>query len=306
MSEDALARIEARLDRVEQTLERLAGVLDRVEPALTTATSMTSQFDDTLAMAADMADDWAKERLGGDGLEARLQASTDALVELTRPEGLDALVRIARQAPKLERAADLAASLDDTLAMGADVADEWIEENIGGDSLDARLQAGTTALLALSEPRILNALTRMAKQMPEFERLADLAASFDDTVAMFGDIADEWVQENIGGDGLDERLTIGLEALVQLTSTETLKSIVKLAELAPRLQRSAAVAARLDGFVDGMAKALEEPAPAVGIFGLIGALRDPEIQQGIGRALHMTKHLGRNEALLPLPTLEMK
>lgn len=286
MESEALQRIEARLERVEASLERLTRVLDQVQP--------------TVAMAADIADEWAQERVGGDALEQRVAVVEDALLRLTEPDTLTALVRIAEQASKLERLTGLAAGFDDHVAMFGDIADEWVAENIGGDAVEERAKHGLATLVRLSDPRILQALGRLAEQAPKLERVVDLAAGFDDHVAMFADIFDEFVRDSVGGDGLETRVEALRGTAVQLSRPEVLDALTSLASLAPRLQRSAQVAAELDGFVDASVKALEQDPKPVGAFGLLGALSDPEIQRALGRILNVTRELGKQDALLPV------
>lgn len=286
MESEALQRIEARLERVEASLERLTMVLDQVQP--------------TVAMAADIADEWAQERVGGDALEQRVAVVEDALLRLTEPDTLSALVRIAEQASKLERLTGLAAGFDDHVAMFGDIADEWVAENIGGDAVEERAKHGLATLVRLSDPRILQALGRLAEQAPKLERVVDLAAGFDDHVAMFADILDEFVRDSVGGDGLETRVEALRGTAVQLSRPEVLDALTSLAALAPRLQRSAQVAAELDGFVDASVKALEQDPKPVGAFGLLGALSDPEIQRALGRILNVTRELGKQDALLPV------
>jgi hypothetical protein len=286
MDSEAMARIEARLERVEASLERMSNVLDQIEP--------------NLAMAADIADEWVAQRVGGDAVESRLSAVEDAVLRLTEPDTLSALVRIAEQASKLERVTGLAASFDDHVAMAADIADEWVEQTIGGDGLEERAKHGLETLVRLSDPRILSALGRLAEQAPKLERVVDLAASFDDHVAMAADIVDAFIRDSVGGDGLETRMEALRGTAVQLSRPEVLDALTSLASLAPKLQRSARVAADLDAFVDETVKALELSPKPVGAFGLLGALGDPEIQRGLGRVLNATRVLGRTESLLPV------
>ena len=124
MDSESIQRIEARLERVEASLERVVQLLDQVQP--------------NVAMAADIADDWVERKLGGDALEKRVAAMEGAVLRLTEPDTLNALVRIAEQAPKLERVAGLAATFDDNVAMATDIADEWVQDQVGGASMEQR------------------------------------------------------------------------------------------------------------------------------------------------------------------------
>ncbi|MCA9567296.1 MAG: DUF1641 domain-containing protein [Myxococcales bacterium] len=309
------ADVNARLERMEAALARMTAVLDQIQPHF--------------AMVADIADEWVQTRVGGDRVEARLAALEDAVLRVSDPEVVGALTRMAERAPRLEKVADLATTFDDSVAMAADIADEWVAENVGGAAVDARLQGGLDALVRLSEPDVLGALTRLAERAPKLEKLADLAASFDDNVAMAADIADEWAATELGGASIEERLqglkrlalhttqpdTLvalqrlfelfpkmeqTLEAAAVLSNPEVEKAMLELSVLAPRLMKTARVAADLDDFVSGVAAAMHEPAEPLGPFAVFSALREPDVKQGVGRAIHITRYLGRSEKLLPL------
>ncbi len=242
------AEVMARLDRIEATLERMARVLDRVEP--------------TVAMTADIADEWVSEKVGGAEMEARLAALEEGLLRVSRPEVLEALTRLAERAPRLERLAELAAGFDDHVAMTADIADEWVSEKVGGAEMEARLAALEALLLDGTRPEVLDALRTFTDLLP--------------------------------------RLRASLDAAELLADPEVEKALVELASLAPRLVRAARLAAELDPLVAGVAEALHEPAEPLGPLGLFSALRDPDVKQGVGRAIHITRHLGRNDKLLPI------
>jgi hypothetical protein len=261
---------------------------------------LAPMVSDTVAMGTDIADEWIADNLGGDELDARLKAGMQALLTLSKPSVLEAVSLFAEQAPKLQTAVGRAASLDDTVAMATDIADEWVHEHIGGDGLQERLDAGKEALLAATHPDVLGALSRVAAQAPQLERLATLGAQFDDTVAMATDIADDWVRENVGGDGLGERLEAAGHALRTVSDPEVVEALGALASLAPRLLKSATLAADLDDLVASVGEAMREPAKRVGPFGLLSALRDPDIQRGLGQALLVARRLGQSSSLLPV------
>ena len=282
-SNNMLAKIDARLTRVESALDRITALLDQVQP--------------TLAMAADITDDWVKNKTGGDALEDRLRASESALLQLTEPDTLQALVRIARLAPKLERAAQLASGLDDHVAMATDIADDWIQTNLGGDELEGRRQAATQAVLTLSQPQVLSSLTKIAALAPQLEKWASLTASLDDHIGMATDITDDWLRTHLKDP--DERLQALTHTAITITDPTVLSALSELVQIAPQLLRSARVAAEMDLAVDDLSIALREEVTPLGAWGLFTALNDPEVRLGVGRVIQLTRHLGRLETLLP-------
>lgn len=212
----------------------------------------------------------------------------------------DVTARLTRIEATLERLAGALEQAQPQLAMAVDIADDWVRERIGGDAVEERLSRLESSLLRLTEPATIDALTNMAAMAPELEPVVELASGFEDHVAMATDIADDWVREYAGGDGIEERLRVVREALLTSTTPEVLSSVVAMAQLAPSLLRSAHVAADLDPLVAAMTDAFAEPSTQVGMFGALGALRDPDVQRGVGRAIAITRHLGRNDNLLPI------
>jgi hypothetical protein len=211
------------------TLEQLDARLSRIEAHLSTLTDLVEQVAPKLAIATDVADEWVETRIGGDQAEARLAAVESAALQLTEPETLKALTRLAALAPKLELAASLAGDLEDNIAIATDVADEWVAERLGGDAMNGRVTAGLDAVVALTDPKVLASLTRLAMQAPDLQPFADLGT-----------------------------------------------------RLAPSLSRVSS----------------EAVAP-VGAFGLMGALSDPQVQQGLGVVLQLTRALGQSASNLP-------
>lgn len=234
-TDDPLAQISARLDRVEASLARITHLLDEVSP--------------NLAMVGDMADAWvrqANER--GVDVDARVQAAAEAVETATTPEALHSLGRMGAQAPGLESPVGLLAGFDDHVAMAGDIADEWVRERqAAGDDPQARLEAVLGAVDRLTEPRTLGALVQLADRAEGLTTVVDLAAGFDDHLAMAGDIADEVVRDlDADGPTVDDRLTAASQALLRLSDPEVLASLTRIADQAPRLERLVDLAAGFD------------------------------------------------------------
>lgn len=148
-----LARIEARLERLERAIAPVAELGSRSSAAIATAT--------------DILDDHAA-RLGD--VEARVQSAVDVLERLTRPQTLASLrqlVDIAESAPKL--VAVMTDVIDETMA---EAAEEGLElHRIVGDA--KRLAMG---LLRLTTSKELEALTSSGMLDPRALRLLGLVA----------------------------------------------------------------------------------------------------------------------------------
>lgn len=204
------SEINDRLDRIEDSLRRITAVLDQVQP--------------NVAMAVDIADEYVRDRVRGDAVEKRVDTAVQALFALSEPGTLHALTRMAQQAPRLEKAVDLVAAMDDHVAMASDIADEFVRDRVGGASMESRLDAAMNALMTLSEPRTLEALTRLAAQAPKLEGAVQLAADFEDHVGLAAEMADAMRQPapQVGVLGLfgslhDPEVQRGLGRLLHIT-----------------------------------------------------------------------------------------
>lgn len=193
------------------------------------------------------------------------------------PSDLDA--RLQRMERSLERITALLDHVSPTVAMAADIGDEWVHETLG-DSTEDRLQAVQQAAVTLSEPATLEALTRIAALAPQLESLATLASGFDNHVAMAADMADEWVAEQ--GD-VDERMQATLDAALTLSDPTLLASLLPLIRQTPAWSPIA----------DALTDALAHPPTPTGAWGLFRALGEPQVQRGVGVLLNVARALGR-------------
>ncbi|MEZ4384512.1 MAG: DUF1641 domain-containing protein [Nannocystaceae bacterium] len=131
---DALARIEARLERMEERMARLDAV--------------TEQAPGLAATAGDIFDEWARD----DGrADLRLRALASLVEKLTRPEVL----------ATLDSAVSMAEAMPGVVATGVDTFDELITEaNASGVDVDASVKTLLRLLVHADQ-----ALTR-ARQAP--------------------------------------------------------------------------------------------------------------------------------------------
>ena len=228
MDSDDVARLEARLDRIEASLERVTSLLDALPPQI--------------GMVIDAGDELARRASArGVDLDARMSAALSALERISEPKTLDALVRIASQAERLEPVAVWAASAEGTLAMGLDAADALARRaQERGVDLDARASAALDLLERVSDPATAAAVGRLAALAPSLEPLARLAAQFEDHLALFIDSADAWAaaRQREGVD-LDQRATDGFAMLLRLASPEVAVPLGKLIDAVPALGRHA-------------------------------------------------------------------
>ncbi|MFW5968801.1 MAG: hypothetical protein ACOCV2_14850, partial [Persicimonas sp.] len=108
--EDRLDRIETRLGRLEDSLDRLDDLLDRVPMLVATVT--------------DVADDHFDGRQAD--VDARVRRLVRIAEQLTSPQTLDGLERLAAHGHKLEQAVAVLESMPDNVATLVDVFDEFV------------------------------------------------------------------------------------------------------------------------------------------------------------------------------------
>lgn len=126
------------------------------------------------------------------------------------------------------------------------------------------------------------------------------------------------LSESVGENG--DELTEALETLIRLQRSGTLDELANLAEVVPllsgamddemvtNLARSGTAlgevadtatepetAEGLQNMLSAVGEANEEPPEQVGLVGLVKAIRDPEVQQGLGFVLALARALGRTE-----------
>jgi hypothetical protein len=228
MDSDGVARLEARLDRIEASLERVTRLLDALPPQL--------------GMVMDAGDELAK-RVSSRGVDvdARVAAALSALERLSEPKTLDALVRIAAQADRLEPVVAWAASAEGTVAMGIDAVDAVARRAAErGIDLDARARAALDLLERVSDPATAAAVGRLAALAPALEPVARLAAQFEDQLALVVDSADAWAAaRQREGIDLDQRATDGFALLLRLASPDVVGPLGRLIDAVPALARHA-------------------------------------------------------------------
>ena len=205
---------EAALELIDpdtlRSLTLLAQLAPRIEYAAQAAAAGPALLDDFLHAAHE-----SLESRGVRDPGQSLDAATDALIALTRPEALEALGRLGEIAPHLSGLAGAAAEA--TQARAA------VE---GEAALQERLRE---AVLELSDPEVLDALVRIAQLTPKLEFAAFAAAA---APALLEDVQ-QAVREQVPDS--EARLEAGIELLRKATSPEILAGLAELTEILPDL-----------------------------------------------------------------------
>ncbi|NVB40872.1 DUF1641 domain-containing protein [Pseudenhygromyxa sp. WMMC2535] len=208
---------------------------------------------------------------GEAALEARLR---ETLITVAEPEVLDAITRIASLAPKLEYATYFLAAGPELLEEGLEVVREFMGD-AGHRDIARNAEAVLAAGIELTEPKKLEALVSLANAV-DLDRLAALAQNTD----------------------LDAMLSTLEQAGAILAEPDKRAAIVGLLELAPQLERplrALPVQPATIHVLSSLNEAVESATAnvhSVGLFGTVGALRDPQIQRALGFMLEVAKRLG--------------
>jgi len=143
------------------------------------------------------------------------------------------------------------------LAVAADSADEFVSRaDARGVHIDARLHDAVVLLERLTAPNTMRVLTVLLDRLPQLEQLLTVAEQAPGMVALGVDAMDE-VMRDLQDKGVDNVVT-----------------------LIGRMGASLATAANT------------KPAP-VGLFGLLGALNNPDVKHALGLLLTFAAELGR-------------
>ena len=233
-------------------------------PKLDNLLTMLNDAPGLGAMVGDMVDEtYRRAAANGVDLEARLQTLLAIGEKLTAPE----------MGPKLD---NLLAMLDEApgfAAMVGDMVDETYRQAAdSGVDLEERLTAGLRLANKLTEPQMVASLEQVLA-------MADTAPGF---VAMLGDMADE-AYRNAAASGVDleQLMSSGVGAAGKLS---VLLDSGLLDDGAIRVIGAAG---------KSLAAASEEEIEPVGLFGLLGAMRDPNTQRALGFLMNVAKKLGR-------------
>ena len=244
----ALNRLLDRIETLEQTVGRLADVLE--------------QAPGMVAMVGDMADETVRQAAArGVNVEERLKTALALAERLTAEE----------TAVKLNQLLDLADQLPGTLAMMGDMMDETIRRAASnGVDIEARLRAGLTMAEKLTAPE-------MVAKLDQLLAMADQAPGM---IAMMGDIVDESIRR-AGESG------INIEAMVRQGARAGAKfSALMESEEFDALMESGILDPEAVASVGKVGRALiasqQQPLEPVGLFGLLSAMRDPNMQRALG------------------------
>lgn len=191
-------------------------------------------------------------------------------------------------------------SVENALATGTDFVDEKISRAVeSGVDVDDRLSGLTGLLSKLSEPATISALGELLEQLPQLAQLGKLASELPNLLAIVGDMVDDY-QQRFAADGVDVEKAIsnGLNAVLYLGSQVDHEHLQRIGDLLG----SGILNPNALNVIDNAAKSLNsaqvsacgENTDRIGIFGMLAALRDPQIQRSLSFAAQFGKCFGKN------------
>lgn len=244
----ALNRLLDRIETLEQTVGRLADALE--------------QAPGMVAMMGDMADETVRQAAArGVDVEERLKTALALAERLTAGE----------TAVKLNQLLDLADQLPGTLAMMGDMMDESIRRAASnGVDIEARLRAGLTMAEKLTTPDM----------MVKLDQLLAMADQAPGMIAMMGDIVDESIRRaSESGINIEAMLRQGARAGAKfstLMESEEFDALMESGILDPEAVASVGKVGQ------ALIASQNRPPQSLGLFGLLSAMRDPNMQRALG------------------------
>ena len=283
---ETVEKLNRLLDRLD-TIERAVGAIERLERQLPMALSTaTDVLDDELTRAADR----------GVVLDERAGQALRLAETLTEPATVETLTRLIDRLDRIEQIAALADGAPGAIATTVDTIDDALTRAAErGVVLDERMREGLVLLETLTDPATAKALGELAGRS---QQLADLARLVDDApkaIATVVDIID--AEMNAGMEaGFDPERALrdaasALGKLSELFRTDEFQALLDSGVLDP--EALSVIGGLGTALVESKKEADRGETPRRGMFGLIGALRDPDIQHAVGFLTRFAKRFGR-------------
>ncbi len=190
-------------------------------------------------------------------------------------------------------------TVENALATGTDFVDEKVAQAAqSGIDVDARLSGLGQLLEKLSEPATVAALSDLLDRLPQLAQLARIADELPNVLATVGDVMDDY-QQRCETEGIDVEKAIvnGMQAMLYLGSQVNNEHLRRIGDLLG----SDILNPHALNVVDNAARSLNAAqehvcataADRIGMFGLLKALRDPQIQRSLSFAVQFGKCFGK-------------
>jgi len=288
--------LEKRLQDPEtrQVLARLLDRLDTIEEAMDTL----QQMPDVLRTTTDVVDDELTRAADRDVvLDERAREALTLAEKLTEPETVDVLSTLIDRLDQLEAVARLAEDVPDATMVAVDTIDDALTRAAArGVVVDERAREGLMLLEKMTEPDTAAALGAVLDRAEHLERLSALAEEVPDVIATVVDILDtEYAEAARNGHDPEQLLRqtfSSLSRLSELFQSDEFEALLDSGVLDPEALQ--AVGSLGSALVESQKAAQRDEIPSRGVFGLLGALRDPDVQRAVGFITTFAKKFGQN------------
>lgn len=278
--EQALSRIEQRLDRLESSIDRLTRVMDQAPMMMA---SFTDVADAHIRDAAEQ----------GVDVDARARRAVRVAGRFTDPAMLDTLELLADRAGELEKTIRLLDQLPAQAAMFADIADSYMSAAAdNGVDIDGRLRQLARVAGKATDPTILEALEQLVEHGDEFKTavglLDDLPASFATVVDIIDAAIARAAENGIDIVELGRMLAEGSSSLARFVQSTEFQTLLDSGVLEPAAIETVGQVGQALASTKGSGESRH-----IGFFGLMGAMRDDDIQRALGFAVEFGRRFGQ-------------
>lgn len=207
---------------------------------------------------------------------------------------------IRRHADEIERLLDRASFAErtwpDAVAMTTDIVDEEISHlQQEGVDVEERLMALRALAIQATDPEVLEALGTLADAAPALAGMARMAQQLPDFAAMGVDIFDE-TYRNLEAKGIEPEAAVrrGLEAALRLSQVVSATKLDEVEALFSSTVLDPETLQLISKMGQALVESRKEVPERIGLFGLLGATRDREVQLAAGFLVQFARRLGAN------------
>ena len=203
------------------------------------------------------------------------------------------LVRVEALEERVAALSEVANEAKNAVAIATDTADEAVAGLLSsGVDLQQRAKDSLALLETMTEEKTLHALQAMLQQVSDLQPALAMLHEIPNLVAMTGDIVDESVEklakQGIHVEVMARQLARSAAKLAVLTEPENFDAFLESGIMDPPVVRFVGHIGR------ALAKGHVEAAPPVGMFGLLQAIRDPDVQRFTGFLVRFAKCIGHS------------
>jgi uncharacterized protein YjgD (DUF1641 family) len=191
-------------------------------------------------------------------------------------------------------------SVENAVATGIDTIDDQVSRAVdSGVDVSGRLKDLAGLLEQLTEPNTLSALQTLLQKLPQLAQLAKIADQLPNALASLGDVLDDQ-QSRLAEQGIDleKSLTNGIHAILHLGSKIDREHLNRIGEVLDSEVFNPHAVHVVENAAKSLTTAQENLSQSaddrVGLFGLLAAIRDPQVQRSLAFAIQFGKCFGQN------------